>query len=104
MLLGPTSIAILLLSLLSVLTTAIGALLALLIRENVRAIALGIGFSTGIMLLVSAMELVLKIDRRPQLSVSSQIYEPIDTAHHQTAADKVTNVRDHDIVQCVPNA
>ena len=33
-------------------------LLALLIRENQRAIALGIGFSTGIMVLVSALELL----------------------------------------------
>lgn len=58
MLLDPKSVAILLLSLLSVLTTAIGVLLALLIRENSRAIAVGIGFSTGIMVLVSALELI----------------------------------------------
>lgn len=58
MLFEPKSIAILLLSLLSVLTTGIGVLLASLIRENVRAIAIGIGFSTGIMVLVSALELI----------------------------------------------
>jgi len=55
---NPASIAILLLSLLSVLTTALGVLLALLIRENFRAIAVGIGFSTGIMVLVSTLELI----------------------------------------------
>lgn len=58
MLLDSKSIAILLLSLLSVLTTAVGVLLAMLIRENVRAIAIGIGFSTGIMVLVSVLELI----------------------------------------------
>jgi ZIP family zinc transporter len=58
MFIDPKSVAILLLSLLSVLTTAIGVLLALLLRENVRAIAIGIGFSTGIMVLVSALELI----------------------------------------------
>jgi ZIP family zinc transporter len=51
-------VAILLLSLLSVLTTAIGVLLAVLIRENARSIAVGIGFSTGIMVLVSMLELI----------------------------------------------
>lgn len=58
MLLDTTSIAIVGLSLLSVVTTAVGVLLALLIRENVRAIAFGIGFSTGIMVIVSLRELV----------------------------------------------
>jgi ZIP family zinc transporter len=50
--------AILLLSLISVVTTCLGVLLALLIRENDKAIAVGIGFSTGIMVLVSGLELV----------------------------------------------
>lgn len=58
MLLDAKSVAVLLLSLLSVVTTVIGVLLALLIRENIRAIAVGIGFSTGIMVLVSALELI----------------------------------------------
>jgi ZIP family zinc transporter len=58
MLLDSKSVAILLLSFLSVLTTGLGVLLALLIRENRRAIAIGIGFSAGIMILVSALELV----------------------------------------------
>ncbi|KAB2875149.1 MAG: zinc permease [Pseudorhodoplanes sp.] len=50
--------AILLLSLLSVVTTALGVMLALVIRGNARAVAAGIGFSTGIMVLISAVELV----------------------------------------------
>jgi ZIP family zinc transporter len=54
----PAVIAILLLSLLSVLTTLIGVLLATAISANTRAIAAGIGFSSGIMILVSAFELV----------------------------------------------
>lgn len=49
---------ILLLSLLSVLTTAVGVLLALIIRDNPPAIAAGIGFSTGIMVLISVIELI----------------------------------------------
>jgi len=54
----PAVIAILLLSLLSVFTTLAGVLLALAISENAKAIAAGIGFSTGIMILVSAFELI----------------------------------------------
>lgn len=54
----PAATAILLLSLLSVLTTLVGVLLAAAISENARAIAAGIGFSTGIMILVSIFELV----------------------------------------------
>lgn len=58
---GPTSatqVAVLLLSLLSLLTTWLGVMLAFWLRENARAIAAGIGFSTGIMLLISLLELV----------------------------------------------
>ena len=54
----PEYLAVLLLSLLSLLTTAVGVLLALIIRESSRAIAIGIGFSTGIMVLVSVLELI----------------------------------------------
>ncbi len=50
--------AVLLLSLLSVVTTWSGVMLALWLRENARAIAAGIGFSTGIMLLISLLELL----------------------------------------------
>jgi ZIP family zinc transporter len=58
MLMPPAVIAILLLSLLSVLATLAGVLLAVAISENAKAIAAGIGFSAGIMILVSAFELV----------------------------------------------
>lgn len=58
MVFDPTSVAILLLSFLSVLTTTVGVLLATLIRDNARAIAAGIGFSSGVMVLVSAFELI----------------------------------------------
>jgi ZIP family zinc transporter len=50
--------AVLALSFLSLITTVLGVLLAVLIRSNSRAIALGIGFSAGIMLLISGMELL----------------------------------------------
>jgi ZIP family zinc transporter len=53
-----TYTAIILLSLLSGLTTCLGVALACLLRENARAIAIGIGFSAGIMILISVMELV----------------------------------------------
>ena len=58
MLLDAESIAVILLSLLSVLTTALGVFLAFAIRGNTKAIAAGIGFSTGIMVLVSVFELI----------------------------------------------
>ena len=50
--------AVLLLSLLSCLTAGLGVALALRLRENARAIAAGMGFSAGIMILVSAWELI----------------------------------------------
>jgi zinc transporter, ZIP family len=50
--------AVLALSLLSVLTTVLGVALASLIHANDRAIAIGIGFSTGIMLLISSLDLI----------------------------------------------
>jgi ZIP family zinc transporter len=53
-----TSTAVILLSLLSVLTTALGVVLALKLRENTRAIAAGMGFSVGIMVLISSVELI----------------------------------------------
>lgn len=58
MMFRPESIAIIALSLLSIVTTAAGVMLALAIRENVRAIAFGIGFSTGIMVIISVLELI----------------------------------------------
>lgn len=48
-----TYIAVLLLSFLSVFTTLINVTLAIYIGKNERAIALGIGFSADIMLLIS---------------------------------------------------
>jgi zinc transporter, ZIP family len=53
-----TWVVVLLLSLLSCLTTAVGVALALLLRENKTAITAGIGFSVGIMVLISAVELM----------------------------------------------
>ncbi len=51
-------VPVLLLSLLSCLTTAAGVALALLLREHRGAIAAGIGFSVGIMVLISTVELL----------------------------------------------
>jgi ZIP family zinc transporter len=53
-----TYTAIILLSLLSCATTCLGVAIALWVRDNVRAIAVGIGFSAGIMILVSVLELI----------------------------------------------
>jgi len=51
-------ISVFLLSLLSVLTTLIGVALALLFKESVKKIVIGIGFSAGIMLLISFLDLI----------------------------------------------
>jgi ZIP family zinc transporter len=51
-------VAVLVLSFLSCLTTCIGVVLALWLRKNDRAIACGIGFSAGIMILISFIELI----------------------------------------------
>lgn len=53
-----TYIAVLMLAFLSVLTTLLGVALAIYVGKSERAIAGGIGFSAGIMLLVSFFELV----------------------------------------------
>ena len=50
--------AVLLLSTLSFVTTAAGVAMALWLRSNERAIAAGIGFSVGIMVLISLFELL----------------------------------------------
>jgi ZIP family zinc transporter len=47
-----------LLSLLSFLTTWLGVVLALKLRENAKAVAAGIGFSVGIMIVISILELI----------------------------------------------
>jgi ZIP family zinc transporter len=46
------------LSLLSGLTTLIGIALALLFKESVKKVVIGIGFSAGIMLLISFLDLI----------------------------------------------
>jgi ZIP family zinc transporter len=53
-----TVVAVILLSMLSFLTTWLGVVLAIALGENSRAIATGIGFSAGIMILISVLELV----------------------------------------------
>lgn len=53
-----TYIAILLLAFLSVLTTLLGVALAIYVGKNERLVSAGIGFSAGIMLLISFFELV----------------------------------------------
>ena len=50
--------AVLFLSFLSFLTTCLGVVLALWLKRNDRAVATGIGFSAGIMCLISLMELI----------------------------------------------
>ena len=51
-------VTVILLSLLSCVTTCLGVGLALLLRESPRSIAVGIGFSVGIMVLISVLELI----------------------------------------------
>lgn len=53
-----TYVAVLSLSLLSGMTTLIGVALALYVGKQVKGIAFGIGFSAGIMLLISTFELI----------------------------------------------
>jgi len=53
-----TILAVVVLSLLSVITTTAGVGLAYVMREDARAIACGIGFSVGMMVLISMLELV----------------------------------------------
>ena len=55
--------AVLLLSSLSCLTTILGVVLALWLQRNDQAVATGIGFSAGIMCLISLVELTLKCRR-----------------------------------------
>ena len=55
---NPAYRAVILLSLLSSVATCLGVALAITLRENTRAIAAGLGFSAGIMILISVFELV----------------------------------------------
>jgi ZIP family zinc transporter len=50
--------AVILLSFLSVITTVIGVALAIIFKKGLNAISIGIGFSAGIMLLISFFELI----------------------------------------------
>ncbi|MEJ2106311.1 MAG: ZIP family metal transporter [Acidiferrobacteraceae bacterium] len=70
---NPTYTAVLLLSLLSVVTTALGVVLALRLRRKRRAIAFGIGFSAGIMVLISIVELI------PEASAATGVGRTIST-------------------------
>ena len=56
--LSPAYVAVILLSLLSVVTTLIGVGLALYFKKSEKGIAIGIGFSAGIMLVISFFELL----------------------------------------------
>lgn len=53
-----TYLIIILLAFLSGLTTLIGVALAIIFKKNIRGIVIGIGFSAGIMLLISFFELI----------------------------------------------
>ena len=55
---NPVHAAVILLSLLSVITTSLGVALAISLRENTQAVAAGLGFSVGIMILISVLELL----------------------------------------------
>jgi zinc transporter ZupT len=67
--------AVLLLSMLSVLTTLLGVALTLRSRGSDRVIARGIGFSVGLMILVSSFELLPEASGRmgpaPTLAVAA---------------------------------
>jgi ZIP family zinc transporter len=55
---GTEALAVVLLSLLSVATTAAGVALAHAVRQSARTVAEGIGFSTGLMVLIAGLELI----------------------------------------------
>ncbi|HEU4345682.1 MAG TPA: ZIP family metal transporter [Candidatus Binatia bacterium] len=55
---NPAYTAVILLSLLSSVTTCLGVALAILLQENTRAIATGLGFSVGIMILIPVLDLI----------------------------------------------
>jgi ZIP family zinc transporter len=55
---NPTHTAVILLSLLSSVTTCLGVALAMSLRENTQAIAIGLGFSVGIMILIPVLDLM----------------------------------------------
>jgi ZIP family zinc transporter len=69
-----TYIAVLLLAFLSVFTTLLGVTLAIYLGRNERAIAVGIGFSAGIMLLVSFLELMPEATGEAGIGTASLVF------------------------------
>jgi len=66
-----TYIAVLLLASLSVFTTLLGVTLAIYVGKNERAIAIGIGFSAGIMLLISFFELIPEAIEQTNIAITT---------------------------------
>lgn len=66
-----TYFAILMLASLSVLTTLLGVTLAIYVGKSERVIAVGVGFSAGIMLLVSFFELMPEAMSKTSISLTS---------------------------------
>lgn len=66
-----TYIAVVLLAFLSVLTTLLGVTLAIYVGKNERAIAIGIGFSAGIMLLISFFELIPEAIDKTNIAITA---------------------------------
>ena len=56
--LSTTFIAVILLASLSAITTLVGVGLAILFEKSIRGIVVGLGFSAGIMLMLSFFELI----------------------------------------------
>jgi len=69
-----TYIAVILLAFLSVLTTLLGVTLAIYVGKNERAIAVGIGFSASIMLLISFLELMLEAMGEADIGMASMAF------------------------------
>jgi ZIP family zinc transporter len=66
-----TYIAVLLLACLSLFTTLLGVTLAIYVGKNERAIAIGIGFSAGIMLLISFFELIPEAIDKTNIAITA---------------------------------
>ncbi len=69
-----TYIAVLLLAFLSVFTTLLGVTLAIFLGRSERAIAVGIGFSAGIMLLISFLELMPEAISEAGMGMASMVF------------------------------
>jgi ZIP family zinc transporter len=66
-----TYIAVLLLAFLSVFTTLLGVTLAIYVGKSERAITIGIGFSAGIMLLISFFELLPEAKDKTNIAITA---------------------------------